>query len=360
MLRKPGELIAAIPTLLGFRPTDSVILVTFTGDTHRLLAAVLRSDIPGPSAVDGWVDQLCAAVANQSATAVVLVRLGGAPAVRPVSATSGTVSQAGGSEAGLPDRGLIEVLAASLERTGAVVSDALWAAGVDAGSWYCYRDPARSGVIPDPASLPVVTALTVEGMVTYGSREELAAVLAPDPDEVLVQRAALIADLPAVDPNRESLFLTDLVELVHAGRPTESVLDDAALARLAHALGHGRVRDAALAVCVGSRAAAAERVWTVLVRGTPRALVAHPACLLGVCAYLRGQGSLAAIAFELACEVDPDHPIAAHLRRALYLGLPPTEVRRALQASLADAASPVADTVHSGHAGDHSTSVECS
>jgi hypothetical protein len=359
VLRNPGELIAAIPTLLGFRPTDSVIVVTYTGDTdRRCLAAVLRSDIPDPAAVDDWVSQLCVAVANQSATAVVVVLLGGAPTVIPASATSATDGPVDRLGSDLPGRHLLDVLAAGLERTGTMVGDALWAASVDARTWRCYRDPVRCGVIPDPASLPVLTALTVAGVVTYGSREELAAVLAPHPAEVLALRAALVADLPPIDPDRDARFLTDVVAQVQAGRATESVLDDATIARLAHVLGHGRLRDVALGLCVGSRAEAAERVWTVLVRGTPRALVAHPACLLGVCAYLRGQGSLAAIAFEMACEVDPEHPTAGHLRLALNLGLHPSEVRRALEVSLADAGHPIGDTIHSGHIDGCSIHVE--
>jgi hypothetical protein len=368
LLRDPGELIATIPTLLGFRPTDCLVLIVYTGHApHRFLGAVLRIDLPQPQDLGAWVDQLCAVVANQDGTGVGLLVLGGARTSSTEDSTAPTTGpRADPVAADLPARDLIDALGTALTEAGTVIVDALWAASVDADSWRCYRNPARRGAIPDPMALPVVAALTVDGACSYGSREERAAVLDPDPAEDIARRTDLLAGLPAVQPDREIRFLMELVDRVHSGAEGapvagEPVVDDATIARLAHALADGRVRDGALALSVGPRAAAAEWVWTVLVRGAPRVLVAMPAYLLGVCAYLRGDGPLAGIALDLACQSDPSHPVAGQVRQALCLGIPPTELRRALEASVAqwvDEQLSAAGTVHSGRCDEQPTRVE--
>jgi hypothetical protein len=367
LLSDQGELIATIPTLLGFRPTDCLVLTVYTGHPpDRFLDVVLRIDLPQPRHISAWVDHVCAVVANQDGTGVGLLVLGGDRTSSAEDPAASTTGQHADQVADLPARDLIDALATALTEAGTAIVDALWAASVDADSWHCYRNPARRGAIPDPMALPVVTALTVDGACSYGSREERAAVLDPDPAEDIARRTDLLAGLPAVQPDREIRFLIELVDQVHSGTEGEPVagepvVDDATIARLAHALADARVRDGALALSVGPRAAAVEWVWTVLVRGAPRVLVAMPAYLLGVCAYLRGDGPLAGIALDLACQSDPSHPVAGQVRQALCLGIPPTELRRALEASVAqwvDEQLSAAGIVHSGRCDEQPTRAE--
>ena len=48
-LREPGELVAAVPHLLGFVPTDSLVLAAVHDDDGRpRLGAVVRVDLPPP------------------------------------------------------------------------------------------------------------------------------------------------------------------------------------------------------------------------------------------------------------------------------------------------------------------------
>ena len=86
------------------------------------------------------------------------------------------------------------------------------------------------------------------------------------------------------------------------------------MVELACALGDPDVRDAALLRNLGGAAAAAEQLWTALVRETPDPEAAEPAVLLAVSALLRGDGALANVALERAELAWPGHRLARLLR----------------------------------------------
>ena len=44
-VREPGELVAAVPVLLGFHPHESLVLVATGGETGRRLGLTLRVDL---------------------------------------------------------------------------------------------------------------------------------------------------------------------------------------------------------------------------------------------------------------------------------------------------------------------------
>jgi uncharacterized protein DUF4192 len=56
-LRDPGELVAAIPHILGFHPDNSLILVTVRGPTH-VLGPCIRVDVESPSDDQAFADYL--------------------------------------------------------------------------------------------------------------------------------------------------------------------------------------------------------------------------------------------------------------------------------------------------------------
>src|SRR5699024_471573 len=56
----PGDLIAALPGLLGFVPEDSLVLVLLGGDSGRQVIASLRQDLPVLLAYPEAVDDLAA------------------------------------------------------------------------------------------------------------------------------------------------------------------------------------------------------------------------------------------------------------------------------------------------------------
>ena len=61
-VRGPGELVAAIPVLLGFHPERSLVVVSTHGPGLRTVGVTLRADLPDPTAPDD-VGELCEMVA---------------------------------------------------------------------------------------------------------------------------------------------------------------------------------------------------------------------------------------------------------------------------------------------------------
>src|SRR5690606_9615086 len=81
-LRSPADLVAATPYLLGFHPSDSMVVVGFRGD---LLAFIARGDLPAPDTPsEPAAVALLDLVSRQDVDAIVLVGYGPRPALDPL------------------------------------------------------------------------------------------------------------------------------------------------------------------------------------------------------------------------------------------------------------------------------------
>lgn len=319
----PGTLVAAIPGMLSFHPADSVVLVTYTGEPELCLESVLRMDLPLPEHVVDVASQLRLVAANHDARVIEIIVIGGAGADPPGE---------------LPHRDLVEHLAEAFENDGVVLAHAAWVQRAHPGeTWWCYEDSECAGQVPDPGKFPLIPAMTVHRAVTFATREEMAAQLDPDGVELLGPRAAGLAlERPAVDVDEDYRFVKDTIDAVGPDGVNLD-LDDPTLIRLIHALSTSDIREACLAFPLTVRAAAAEALWTKLTRATPGASRAHPASLLAVSAYLRGEGTLAAMAVEVALEANSTHHLANTLRQVIDCGLLPLQFRTMLAQSLVSA-----------------------
>jgi hypothetical protein len=335
LLDHPGDLIAALPGMLGFLPVDSVVLVTFTGTDRLTVEAVLRTDLPEPDHVLDLVDQLRIVVRNHRPSVVALVVLGAAGTEQPGV---------------LPHRPLVELLAATFDSEGIALAHAVWAPRIERDvTWRCYRDIECCGVVRDPATSPVTTAMAVAGAVTFASREDMAALLAADPADDLARRSDLIDELsrdhggPAGQHRaRQDLELVErtIDRLASAGTPGAGGCsafepDDEMIARLARAVSDPDVREACLAYALTERARPAEALWTLLTRATPGRARAEAASLLAVSAYLRGEGALAGMAADVAIEANPEHGLASTMHDVIAFGVPPGQFRSMLAESFA-------------------------
>ncbi|HEV2782906.1 MAG TPA: DUF4192 domain-containing protein [Actinophytocola sp.] len=314
----PGELIASIPGMLSFLPEDSLVLVTYTGRIRLTMESVLRLDLPDPKHHADLAEQLRVVALNHEATVIELVVLGDAPdsPERPE----------------LPRRDLVDLLDQVLAEEGITLAHAVWAPRVEQGrTWWCYDDPGCTGPIRDPAASPITTTMTAAGVVTYPTRAELAAQLAPDPPDTLARRAELLAAQPPADPEAAFPFVRDTIDAA----PAE--LDDDTVARLARALSHPDVREACLSFALTVRAGPAERLWLTLTRATPGPARADPASLLAVTAFLRGEGAMATLAVDAALTANPDHHLARTVRHVMDYGFPPDRFRLMLAQSFVTA-----------------------
>jgi hypothetical protein len=130
-----------------------------------------------------------------------------------------------------------------------------------------------------------------------------------------------------VDVDGATALLHDVITHV---TDLNSSLDDEVIVRLGHGLTHPQVRDAAISLAVTGDAQAAEQLWTCLTRATPRPHVTHPATLLAIVAYLRGNGTLAGVALDIALDADPSNVLATLIHTALHQGVAPQQLEELL------------------------------
>lgn len=329
-------LLASIPTLLGFTPRESLVVIGVrSGAGRSRLGAVVRADLPADDEDTGAV---CRAVLRQmtatGAGAVHLVVIAELPTL---------------ADSALPHTGLVESLTGALQAGGIATNAAVWTSAISAGApWSCY-DGCCSGTVPDPRATEVAAHGAVAGKVTYRSREDAVDALAPDPAAGTAQRRALIDAAHqdaagARSQGRARAVRGDLEELRRAagtvgrGEP----LPDIDVARLLAALADPAVRDVCMGFALGCDAAVdpdlAEPLWTALTRAAPAPEVAQPATLLAFAALERGGGPHLRIALDRAVGADPHHRLSRMLDTLLDTGVDPPSVRT-LVTSAVDQAS---------------------
>ncbi|PRX46453.1 uncharacterized protein DUF4192 [Prauserella shujinwangii] len=320
-LRDPGQLLAALPHLLGFRPADSVLVVAHGGRSGRRVGNVVRADLPRPDGVADLAQVLRASILAGDVAAATVAVVGGGKAR---------------GRAGPPWRDLVDAVAEAFAHAGHHVAHSLWVPEISAGArWHCYHDPACTGRMPDPASSVMAAVAAHQGMVTYPSREEMERQLAPADPAALARRSALLdAELEVLgarsspEQAREQ-GLARVRAALGKALAGQLTFTDEEVAGLALALSVPEVRDACLATAVPtgeSRALAAERLWLALVRETPAPERAQAACLLAYSAYVRGEGALAGMALENALTAHPGHVLAGLLHQALRHAVPPSRI----------------------------------
>lgn len=322
-------MIAATGHLLGFRPADSIVLVGHGGPESNEVCVTLRADLPPARHEHALAEQLVNTALLHDSTAVTLVVIGGRTRTnskRP------------------PRPRLISAVAMLLEAAEIPLLHAVWAPSVDKGvRWRCYQDAECGDTVPDPASSELAASKAAQGAVTFPSREELAKVLLPDPDDALARREKLLDEwlreldgrepgpdqLAAEGARAKALVRDTLREMAEHEQTFE--LTDELVARLGLALSDHLVRDEFLATALPSGSASAlvaERLWLLLTRAVPVPERAEPACLLAYSAYVRGDGAFAGMAVDAALDANPAHLLAGLLRRALDAALPPEQLTR--------------------------------
>jgi hypothetical protein len=319
LVSTPTELISAVPYLIGFHPSDSLVVVAMHG-SEVIFAG--RHDLPGPGEPPTDALHLAAVVGHQAAEAAMVIGYGDPPAVTPV----------------------VRVAARALSRAGIDVLDVL---RVTDGRFWTYRGEGEHGW---PA----------EGRPCASEHSAVAAAATFAGQVALPDRAALLAQLEPV-AGAERTAMTAATARAQA-RIADLVGPGADFGRLVRRAGRVAVRDAErryrsggrllddevawlglLLVDLQVRDYAWERVgteewhralWLDVQRRVEPTYVPAPAALLGFAAWRIGVGSLARAALERALEQDPRYRMAELVHEAVMVGLSPAlleswpEVRR--------------------------------
>ncbi|MEB3372439.1 DUF4192 domain-containing protein [Saccharopolyspora mangrovi] len=316
----PSDLLAAVPHLVGFYPVDSVIVLTFH-DIHARprLAAAMRLDVPRPAVYDRFL-------------ATVQPPLLADPDVDGVIAVVTTAAGDLAAE-GLPHHGLVSRLATLCSEIGVPLLQAFWTPEFRAGApWGSYADPLVTGTVADPSASALGVVAALAGEVTYSSLPEMTELLAPQLDEASAARWRTALDTltdqttTATTGEYDNAAHRLVLETIHALAEGGEVCEDI-LIRVLHAISDQRIRDAVFRTALGPHARAAEGLWITLMRCAPTGPeVVEAAVLLTFSAYMRGHGTLAALALERALHIDPDHSFARLLNQALSYGIPPDKL----------------------------------
>ena len=296
--RSTEDLLAVVPVVLGFVPHESVVMLTF--DAGRSFHA--RVDLPRRRAdVDEVVGALCRPAVAHRVPRVAFVLY----AARPVDAAR-----------------VAPALLAAFGSAGIDVVDVLRA---DGRRWFPMLRPhpgaGPDGVPYDVSAHAFAAQAVLDGRVTHASREELAASIEGRPERV----SRVVAALGASPGRRRAPVGAQrwACDLVRDHVATGDALGDPELARLLVALEEPAVHHAVRALMTRAEAPAHVAWWSDVVCRAPDELLAAPAALLGVAAWLAGHGALAWCALDRCLAVAPRHALAGQVAEALLHAVPP-------------------------------------
>ena len=299
-VRRPDELLAIIPYLIGFHPDESVVAVFVRSGRIMLMA---RMDVPAESASDELADRIDGLATQHKAHSLALVAY---------------------SAASLPANRLLTRLMDRLSMHK--LTDVLY---VGHGRWWslsCGDECCPLGGTPfDPSSHPMSAAAVFAGLGARADRRELEASLSGPPQTELPRLEALADALHSElaqldDPSASVGLLASIVEAGSGGR----VLDEQNCLLLGILLTDIALRDLAWALISTINAEDHVRLWGSVVAQVPRTLAPAPLCLLGMAAWLSGAGALLNCCCERLAQVAPEYSMGRLLAEVSERALPPS------------------------------------
>ncbi|GAA0576268.1 DUF4192 domain-containing protein [Streptomyces crystallinus] len=355
-LRNPAELADALPYLMGFHPTDSIVMVALHGRRGRF-GGRLRLGIPrAPGEWPHVAEQLAECLVTGSE------RRGPRPdgIIVFLCKDPGPIGEVTAGQVMEGLRPLAQLLRTACGALDVPVLEALCIS--DGRYWsYCCPDarccPPEGNVLALPGTSVLAAAATFAGLQVRGSLREMEARLAPwrrpaaadqervlaATEEVLVPR--ILDEEERLRVGRETLDLADRLMRRLCGAPPATgrtdgdALDDGLItheeaAALLLGLQDRTTRDIAAEWMEGPDAAPALRLWRALARrcvGRYGEHAAVPLTLAGWVAWSTGDEPAARVALGLALRADPDYQFAQLLHQACNQGLDPEALRRCLR-----------------------------
>ena len=307
-LTSAHDLITAVPFLIGFHPTNSLVLIAVKDGAIGL---AMRIDLPSHIDSDE-IDLLAHHFIRDQAQAALLV------AYMPQERSDGD--------------SLLISLGAGLIRNGIEIQESLLITGGRYRSIIC-RDgmccPAAGKALPAIEDSAIAAEHVVAGIpMPYGDISELIDSIAADSQSLSKEWISDVSgylvdeDSPEIGPLRrdgvEAMLL--LLDEFRIGRgPTDQRL----VARVIGRMSDVQVRDYAMGVHQEDNYDLFFAMWRELLRLSPVGSVAPIACIVAAMAYENGDGALAQRALDRAISDNASYPLAALLRRVFNAGWPP-------------------------------------
>ncbi|MGA5002481.1 DUF4192 domain-containing protein [Streptomyces arboris] len=353
-LRGPAELADALPYLMGFHPSDSVVMVALHGGRGRF-GGRLRLGIPrAPGEWGPVAEQLADSLISGSE------RRDG----RPDAIVIFLCQDSPDGESGRLTMERLRPFAQSLRTAcGALDVPVLEALCLSDGRYwsYCCPDgrccPPQGKPLAMPGTTVMAAAAAYAGIRVRGTLREMEARLAPwqTPDEVSAQLRALDRAASSLVPRilderakaevaKETLTLarTLMSRLGRTPPAPEAVsdlgddrlIDEDEAAAVILGLQDRETRDKAAVWMEGPEGHRALRLWRTLARrcvGPYGEHAAAPLTLAGWVSWSTGDEPGARVALAMALRADPEYTFAQLLHRACNEGLDPETLRRCLR-----------------------------
>ena len=313
-VRRPDDLLALIPYLIGFHPEESLVAV-FVRSGRVILTG--RLDLSSDANAEELAEFIDALAKREEAEALALVAY---------------------SAASLPTNRLLTQLMDRLVEQE--LTDVLY---VGHGRWWsltCADDCCPLAGTPlDLTCHPLAATAVLAGLGTRTSRRELEeSVNGPVRDE-LPRLDAVVESLLAEraeldDSGNAARLLASMIDKVLAD---QNILDEETCLLLGLLVRDVHLRDLAWALLTPTNADDHVRLWSAVVAHVPPTLAAAPLCLLGMAAWVVGAGALLNCCCERLTRVDPDYSMGRVLAEISEQAIPPRrwqEIGRDIQDEL--------------------------
>jgi hypothetical protein len=307
-LTSPHDLLAAIPFLIGYRPQNSLVMVSLKDDE---VGMAMRVDLPHEIAAESY-DLLASHFVRESADAAFIVAYADQSTDDPESALINT--------------------SAALMRAGIDIKESLIVRNNRFRSMLCSDPiccPVEGNEVPDLDSSRIAAEHVIAGHPmpfesVDGLVQSIAAVSSSFDNGWFeeVQQFWVSSDTEEInDVQRDGA--TAVIDLAGEYREGRGAQDRELTARVIGRLSDIQVRDFALGSHTEDSADFYWQMWRDLLRIAPRGFVAPLACLFAALAYERGEGALAHKALDRALNDDDQYSLALLLRRVFTAGWPP-------------------------------------
>jgi hypothetical protein len=307
-LTSPHDLLAAIPFLIGYHPSDSLVLVSIKDDC---VGMAMRIDYPIDQSEIAF--DLCAShISADEADGALIV------AYQPRERSDGD-----------------EVLAqttAALSRAGIAIYESILIAEGSYRSLLCHDItccPIDGRPVPPHDSSRIAMESVVAGHpMPFASFAELGTSVRSN---LLAQEEQWLERVQKsyVDPSDSDLNnlqrdgATAVIDLANDFITHGISTDQDLIAHVLGRLSEIQVRDFALGSHDGESAVGYQSMWMHLLRSAPPGFVAPVACLAAAIAYEHGDGALARAALDRAFADSPTYSLALLLKRVFSAGWPP-------------------------------------
>ncbi|MBA3266042.1 MAG: DUF4192 domain-containing protein [Nocardioidaceae bacterium] len=294
----PADVLAMIPYLVGFVPTNSIVVIALEGP-RKHFGPCIRMDLAGRDGAGTQADYLASVIAHHGFDPVIVVAF---------------------SQHRDRARAVIEQLESRLLEAGVEILELLRADGERWWSYQCTDGSCcdASGTPYDADSSALAATAVLAGMAKAAGRDDLRACFEPGSASLRAQVADSCSVLEASD-------LPDIGQVLNGALATSGPLSPEQLAALAVGAQPIASRDVAWSMMSRRNAASHLDVWAQVTRAAPDRLLPAVGSLAGFAAWLSGSGVLASHAAERVERVDPTYSMNRLLIRCLEMTVDPRD-----------------------------------